>query len=200
MEVQAHGNKFEDIVTRERTGLSKKEYDGLKKNGYTSSFDLSKGLKVEYDASIKTTGNNTICCSDILRMMKHNDYRLIVGCYNQVGDQKIFHTQYEFFIQPNDYLTLWGDMDFQRVELFVNYVKSIPEGAEARDNSKIVRDSLQESASCNKALYSINPKVDSKKQRRVQCSFKIDKMIAAGVEYTKKDVNITIKSSSRKFN
>ena len=46
MEVQAHGNKFEDIVTRERTGLSKKEYDGLKKNGYTSSFDLSKGLKV----------------------------------------------------------------------------------------------------------------------------------------------------------
>tara|TARA_Y100000401_G_scaffold82736_1_gene68116 strand:+ start:60 stop:665 length:606 start_codon:yes stop_codon:yes gene_type:complete len=200
MEVQAHGNKFEDIVTRERTGLSKKEYDGLKKNGYTSSFDLSKGLKVDYNASIKTTGNNTICCSDILRMMKHNDYRLIVGCYNQVGDQKIFHTQYEFFIQPNDYLTLWGDMDFQRVELFVNYVKSIPEGAEARDNSKIVRDSLQESASCNKALYSINPKVDSKKQRRVQCSLKLDELLASGVEYEKKDLNLIIESKKRTFN
>ena len=194
MEVQAHGNKFEDIVTRERTGLSKKEYDGLKKNGYTSSFDLSKGLKVDYNASIKTTGNNTICCSDILRMMKHNDYRLIVGCYNQVGDQKIFHTQ------PNDYLTLWGDMDFQRVELFVNYVKSIPEGAEARDNSKIVRDSLQESASCNKALYSINPKVDSKKQRRVQCSLKLDELLASGVEYEKKDLNLIIESKKRTFN
>lgn len=200
MEVQAHGNKFEDIVTRERTGLSKKEYDGLKKNGYTSSFDLSKGLKVEYDASIKTTGNNTICCSDILRMMRHNDYRLIVGCYNQVGNQKIFHTQYEFFIQPNDYLTLWGDMDFQKVELFVNFVKSIAEGGKARDDSKIVRDSLQESASCDRALYSINPKVDSKKQRRVQCSLKLDELLASGVEYEKKDLNLIIESKKRTFN
>ena len=200
MEVQAHGNKFEDIVTRERTGLSKKEYDGLKKNGYTSSFDLSKGLKVEYDASIKTTGNNTICCSDILRMMKHNDYRLIVGCYNQVGNQKIFHTQYEFFIQPNDYLTLWGDMDYQKVELFVNFVKSIAEGSKARDDSKIIRDSLQESASCDRALYSINPKVDSKKQRRVQCSLKLDELKASGVEYEAKPIRITIESKKRTFN
>ena len=46
----------------------------------------------------------------------------------------------------------------------------------------------------------IHPKVDSKKQRRVQCSFKIDQMIASGVEYAKKDINITIKSSARKFN
>ena len=200
MEVQAHGNKFEDIVTRERTGLSKKEYDALKKNGYTSSFDLSKGLKVEYDASIKTTGNNTICCSDILRMMRHNDYRLIVGCYDQVGDQKIFHTQYEFFIQPKDYLTLWGDMDFQRVEFFVNYVKSIPQGAKARDDSKLVKDNLQESVSCDKALYTINPKVDSKKQRRVQCSLKLDELIASGVEYEKKDISLILESKKRTFN
>ena len=200
MEVQAHGNKFEDIVTRERTGLSKKEYDGLKKNGYTSSFDLSKGLKVEYDASIKTTGNNTICCSDILRMMRHNDYRLIVGCYSQVDDKKVFHTQYEFFIQPKDYLTLWGDMDYQKVELFVNFVKSIAEGSKARDDSKIVRDSLQESASCDRALYSINPKVDSKKQRRVQCSLKLDELLASGVEYEKKDLNLIIESKKRTFN
>ncbi len=46
----------------------------------------------------------------------------------------------------------------------------------------------------------IHPKVDSKKQRRVQCSFKIDEMISSGVEYTKKDINIRIKSSARKFN
>ena len=43
MEVQAHGNKYEDIKIRELTGLSKKEYDKLKKNGYTSVFDISKG-------------------------------------------------------------------------------------------------------------------------------------------------------------
>ena len=51
MEVQAHGNAYEDRVIRERTGMSKKEYDGLKSNGYTSEFDLSKDLVVDYNGS-----------------------------------------------------------------------------------------------------------------------------------------------------
>jgi hypothetical protein len=49
-------------------------------------------------------------------------------------------------------------------------------------------------------LFVINPKVDSAKQRRVQCSLHIDKLIAAGIEYTKKDINYTVKSKRRKFN
>ena len=35
MEVQAHGNYFEDVKTREITGFGKDEYDKLKNNGYT---------------------------------------------------------------------------------------------------------------------------------------------------------------------
>ena len=92
MEVQAHGNAYEDRVIQERTGMSKKEYDGLKSNGYTSEFDLSKDLVVDYNGSIKTTKNNTICCSDVVRKMKHTNYRLIVGQYKQVGKEKVFHT------------------------------------------------------------------------------------------------------------
>jgi len=46
----------------------------------------------------------------------------------------------------------------------------------------------------------INPKVDSKNQRRVQCSFKLDEMILSGIQYTKKDINILIKSNRREFN
>ena len=36
MEVQAHGNYYEDLKTRQITGLSKVDYDALKENGYTS--------------------------------------------------------------------------------------------------------------------------------------------------------------------
>ena len=200
MEVQAHGNKFEDGIIKERTGLSKDEYDAMKVNGYTSTFDLTQGLIVDYNASIKTTGNNTICCSDLLRMMKHTDYRLIVGCYNQVGKKKVFHTQYEFFIQPKDYSMLWGKMDYQLVESFVDFVKAIPHGPEAQKSTKSDRDQFQEQVSCEEALFTINPKVDSKKQRRVQCSLKLDELIASGVHYNKTDLNITIDSSRRKFN
>jgi len=199
-EVQQHGNKYEDIITRERTGLSKKEYDKLKKNGYTSSFDLAQGLIVEYNASIKTTGGNTICCSDLLRMMQHRDYRLIIGCYKQVGKTKVFHTQYEFYIQPKDYGMLWGKMSYPQVRDFVNFVKTIPHGPDAQKDTKSARDQFQESVQCNEALYSINPKVDSKKQRRVQCSLKLDELIASGIYYEKTDLNLTIDSSRRTFN
>jgi len=199
-EVQAHGNLYEDRVIRERTGMTKDEYDAKKENGYTSEFDLASGLAVDYDGSIKTTKNNTICCSDLLRKMKHNDYHLIVGVYKQVGKQKQFHTEYEFFITPDDYNTLWGDMKYGDVEAFVNYVKSIPAGKEAQQNTKSIRNTLQESVQCKKALFKINPKVDSKNQRRVQCSLHIDKLIAAGIKYKENSIKYTVVSGRRKFN
>ena len=200
MEVQAHGNAYEDRVIRGRTCMSKDEYDALKPNGYTSEFDLSKGLVVDYNGSIKTTKNNTICCSDVVRKMTHTNYRLIVGQYNQVGKEKVFHTEYEFFITPDDDKALWGEMNIQEVREFVDYVKSIPPGKEAQLSTKSQRQTLQEQAQDSNALFKLNPKVDSKNQRRVQCSLHIDKLIAAGVKYTKKDINYTVVSGPRKFN
>ena len=67
MEVQAHGNYFEDIKTREITGMSKDEYDNLKDNGYTSSMDIVKGLHSDIDISIKTAKGKKVDCGDILR-------------------------------------------------------------------------------------------------------------------------------------
>lgn len=199
MEVQAHGNQYEDRVIRERTGMSKDEYDAKKENGYTSEFDLASGLVVDYNGSIKTTKNNTICCSDLLRKMRHNDYHLIVGVYKQVGKQKKFHTEYEFFITPEDYNTLWGEMNYDVVEEFVKYVKSIPAGKAAQQSTKPVRNTLQKEAQCKKALFKINPKVDSKNQRRVQCSLHIDKLIAAGIQYNKTAIDYTVVSGPRKL-
>jgi hypothetical protein len=200
MEVQAHGNAYEDRVIRERTGMSKDQYDSLKLNGYTSEFDLSKDHIVNYNGSIKTTKNNTICCSDVVRKMTHTNYRLIVGQYNQVGKEKVFHTEYEFFITPDDDKALWGKMNIEEVREFVDFVKNIPAGKEAQISTKSERQMLQEQAQDSKALFKLNPKVDSKNQRRVQCSLHIDKLIAAGVKYTKRDINYTVVSGPRKFN
>jgi hypothetical protein len=199
-EVQLHGNKFEDLKIRELTGLSKEEYDKLKPNGYTSSFDLVEGLIVSFNGSIKTTGKNSVECADILKRMSEKEYRLIVGCYKQQGPNKVFHTEYEFFITPDDYTKLWGSMTYETVKSFVDYVKSIPHGREAQRSTSKNRKMMKEQVQCINALMAINPKVDSKTQRRVQCSFKLDKMLSSGIKYTKKDINIIIQSSRRKFN
>ena len=92
MEVQAHGNYYEDLKTRQITGLSKVDYDALKENGYTSGMDIMKALLSISDYSIKTTNGNNIDCGDILRRRQETDYNLVVGCYSQVGDNKVFYS------------------------------------------------------------------------------------------------------------
>lgn len=199
-EVQAHGNAFEDLKIQELTGLTKSEYDKLKPNGYTSSFDLVEGIIVPYNGSIKTTGKKTVECADILKRMLETEYRLIVGCYTQQGSNKLFHTEYEFFITPDDYSKLWGTMSYENVKSFVDFVKNIPHGKEGQKNTLKERKLIQEQVQCKNSLMKINPKVDSKNQRRVQCSFKLDQMLSSGVKYVKRDINITIESNTRKFN
>lgn len=199
MEVQAHGNTYESAVIKEITGLSKEEYDALKDNGYTDEFDLVKGLIVDYNGSIKSTGSNTIDCADIQKKMKHKEYNLIVGKYDQVGNSKVFYTEYVFFIQPEHYDLLWGSMRVDDIDAFVNYVKSIPSGKVAQQDSKVARKIFKEEIQDKTALYTINPKVDSKNQRRVQCSLKITELIAAGIPYTERSINYTVESPRRQF-
>ena len=200
-EVQAHGNKYEDYKIRRLTGYSKEDYDKLKKNGYTSVFDLVKGLHVDFDGGIKkTTSSNTICCSDIQRMYGHGDYTLIVGVYDQVNNKKVFHTEYEFYIKKEDFSKLWGDTSVEKLNEYVDKVKSIEHGKEAQAEYQKVAEVWKQSVADDNALFVINPKVDSKKQRRVQCSLHIDRLIAAGIDYDKRSIDYTVISSRRKFN
>jgi len=199
-EVQAHGNVFEDILIREFSGMSKNEYDKLKPNGYTSTFDLVKGIITKFNYSIKTTGKMTVECADILKRMEEKEYKLIVGCYNQKGENKIFHTQYEFFITSDDDTKLWGDMTYEQIVQFVNFVRAIPPGKGGQKNTLKERNILKEQIQCKNSLMKINPKVDSKNQRRVQCSFKLKEMLLSGIPYIKKDINIIIQSKKRTFN
>ena len=200
-EVQSHGNDFEDFIITELTGKTKKEYDSLKgKDGYTSAMDIVKGLYYYKNISIKTAKGNKVDCGDILRRMKEKEYEIIVGQYRQDGGNKVIHTQYTFKIKPEDYNKLWGNMKYELVEEYDRFIKSIPKTREGQQATKEERTRIKNNISCKDALMVIHPKVDSKSQRRVQCSFKIDQMISSGVEYTKKDINIVIKSSARKFN
>ena len=199
-EVPAHGNIFEDIIIKKLTGKSKKEYDALKKGGYTSAMDLVKGLLVDEDYSIKTTGSNVVDCGDILSRMKEKRYIMIVGQWRQLDPTtKLIHTIYCFNVKSKDYKKLWGKNKIKVTERYVKKVKSV----DHKDRLQIEdyrtpekQDAWLEELDWDfDALLRPNPKVNSQ-QSRVQCSFKIDRMIAAGVEYLKKDnMNIVIKKS-----
>ena len=200
-EDQSHGNDFEDLIIKELTGKTKKEYDSLKgKDGYTSAMDIVKGIYYYKDVSIKTTNGNKVDCGDILRRMSEKEYEVIVGQYRQNGGYKVIHTQYTFKIKPEDYNKLWGKMKYELVEDYDTFIKSIPSGREAQQLTKEERTIRKNNISCKDALMVIHPKVDSKKQRRVQCSLKLDELKASGVEYEAKPIRITIESKKRTFN
>ena len=200
MEVQAHGNYYEDLKTRQITGLGKAEYDALKESGYTSGMDIMKGLLSVSDYSIKTTNGNKIDCGDILRRRQETDYNLVVGCYSQVGENKVFHTEYTFYIKPEHEQKLWGRMNYNLLAEYVNYIKNIPAGKQAQQETKTERTVLKNCVEDKNALVKIHPKVDSKKQRRVQCSVKIKELIKADIPYTTRVIRETIHSPSRQFN
>jgi len=200
MEVQAHGNYYEDLKTRQITGLSKAEYDALKENGYTSGMDIMKGLMSAYDYSIKTSKGNTVDCGDILRRRQETDYNLVVGCYSQVGDNKVFYSEYTFYIRPEHERTLWGRMNYNQLAEYVDYIKNIPAGKEAQQETKTERTVLKNCIEDKNALMKIHPKVDSKKQRRVQCSLKMSDLIKARIPYKQTVIRETVHSPSRKFN
>ena len=200
MEVQAHGNYFEDIKIRELTGFSKDEYDSMKDNGYTSSMDIVKGLYSDRDVSVKTAKGRKVDCGDILRRRSETEYDIIIGVWDQVGDKKIFHTEYTFHIKPEHETLLWGKMSYEKLREFNDYIKSIPEGRTAQQDTKVERQLLKTITEDANAQMKIHPKVDSKKQRRVQCSFNIDKLIKSGVEYEARPIRIVVESKTRTFN
>ena len=200
MEVQAHGNYFEDLKIRELTGFSKDEYDSMKDNGYTSSMDIVKGLHSDKDVSIKTAKGRKVDCGDILRRRSETEYDIIIGVWDQVGDSKIFHTEYTFHIKPEHETLLWGRMSYEKLREFNEYIKSIPEGRTAQKETKVERQVLKTITEDVDAQMKIHPKVDSKKQRRVQCSFNIDSLIKAGIPYEAKPIRLTVDSKSRTFN
>ena len=200
MEVQAHGNYYENLKIKELTGFSKEEYDSMKDNGYTSSMDIMKGLHSDKDVSIKTAKGKKVDCGDILRRRSETEYDIIIGLWNQVGENKIFHTEYTFHITPKHEEILWGKMNYEKLREFDAYIKSIPEGKNAQQDTKVERQVLKTIVEDTNAQMKIHPKVDSKKQRRVQCSFNIDKLIKAGVEYEAKPIRLTVKSKTRTFN
>ena len=181
MESQAHGVVFENALIESLTGMSKDMYQKTLTGGYTSALDLEKGPHVPYNASVKTCGGNGIGCGDILRFYEHchhTDFRMIVGRWEQVSsDVKRFHEILEFDMNKSGAL-VFGNVPYFILKEFDSYVKNIPPGKEAQlahrsiwkeKRAKIMSD-------WNTGLIAIDAKIDSKKQRRVQCSLDIRSM------------------------
>jgi hypothetical protein len=121
------------------------------------------------NVSIKTSSSNNIDCSDILRFFNSDFTKKYYKCVKEVLE--IAYTQ-----SLRDHL--FGTATLEVLEQYVNFVKSIPSGPVLEDIKKSYKAKKIALQKDHNMVINISPKVDSKSQRRVQCSIpKVEQLL-----------------------
>lgn len=165
--------------------------------------------------SIKCSGGTRIECGDIQRFYNYDFTKkntiIFIHWEQNTDTTKIIKRIYEIDYNQLLHTHLFGTITLKKIEEYVRFIKSIPPGQKAQKQYKVEREDMKrELQQIHNMTAVIHPKVDSKKQRRVQCSFNIMKIPAAYITYTspeetpsllrKIELPLTFESCRRKFN
>jgi hypothetical protein len=165
-ESQAHGKINENNIRKEVFGLEPGE-------NHISEYDINsdENTITHNNGSIKTTGGNTVYCSDIERFIK-SDGVMIVSQYEQTAENtKTIKKTYLFWLNDKHSDEI-NKLNINAISEYVKKVKSLPRGKIQPDQ----RFYKEEKKCLETDYFKIHPKVDSKNQRRVQCSLNIETM------------------------
>jgi len=165
-ERQEHGFRFEDW-------LKKTFFDIY----YTSEWDIPKELnpnKRGGPISIKTAKwKSSIYFGDALRQFDINeDWTLIVGFWKNQGKKKKIVKITESLITKENWRGYWGSITRAEIARLDTLIKN------RRKSYNVIRKEAQACKSMLKQksnLITLNPKIDSKAQRRLQCSIPFTK-------------------------
>jgi hypothetical protein len=172
---QAYGFYIENEIREKIFGLEKNKND-------TKIHDIPK-QENKYNhyenISIKSTISNTVLCGDILRFY---DYKfdnniintIIIVKYSCINNYNIISEIIEIDYSKELHTFLFGTVSREIIADFVNYVKNIPKNivnctdlTTYRNNCISMSKNIMKINGMN---IVINTKIDSKSQRRVQCS------------------------------
>jgi hypothetical protein len=137
--------------------------------------------------SIKTSCNNNIDCGDILRFYSGDfdkKYTIILLRYKQLENKKILSEILEINYNTKLRDILFGTISKKMLEGYVDFIKNIPHGCVPEATKKNYKNCKNKMQSEFNMKINISPKVDSHKQRRVQCSIpKLDELLELYPEF-----------------
>ncbi|MCC6415550.1 MAG: hypothetical protein IT582_06550 [Opitutaceae bacterium] len=170
-EVQQHGLVFEKWVRDNFFG-------GYVPPGYTQKWDIPAAANRDHGGlpvNPKATKYNTpVDLGDALRQFDIAEpFILIIGYWMQEGDRKRMVNIVAPVITPATMRQLWGDItreDLARLDALIKD-RSL-DYREARQRAQ----AMKKSPPFNTSIITLNPKIDSKGQRRLQCSLSFTKV------------------------
>lgn len=180
---QAHGLFWDSEIREKVFGLDKCINDTTKYDicCEQNKFDCNENI------SIKVSGNNNIDCGDILRFYDIDTEKkttIILIRYKQINTIKEITEILEIDYNENLRKILFGTIPRKVLEGYVNYIKSIEPGEVSKEIKKKYKDCKIKMQTEFDMNINISPKVDSKRQRRVQCSIpKINELFTAHPQF-----------------
>jgi hypothetical protein len=206
---QFHGKVFEREVIRTCFGV---DPDSISPD---EVFDIPLGIActqltpLSHPVSIKTFKRVNICLSDARRIWAwQGSLMLVLGLYVQAGGVKRVVAVHELVLSMNNQTRtlLFGSVSLAEVKAFHDSMalSNFPRGTHsaARALAQATKASMASRLGC----IQLNPKIDSKTQRRLQCSARLDCLIGAASSASEHRGNyrglplpFEIQSSSRIF-
>ena len=144
---------------------------------YTARFDVpgyadpeGRGIPTSIKSAKLRHGNALVCLADAPRIADLVNFpltRLLVALYEQQGNQKVFHEIREYQVTGPEWDRLLGGVPAEALMAFHQAIRQ-PDAEQARRTARQWKQHLAQEFP--DALIRWNPKIDSKNQRRLQCS------------------------------
>ncbi|GAB4247243.1 MAG: hypothetical protein OHK005_13360 [Candidatus Methylacidiphilales bacterium] len=166
-EVQHHGVFFEEWIRSQF-------FDGFKPASYTQKWDIPAEANPRFGripVNPKATRYGApIGMGDALRQFDINEpYLLIVGFWDQVGSSKRFVNVVATRVDPELHQRLWHPVTRADLEALDTLIK---ERTLPVDQVRRKVQAIKTQPPFAQAIMQVNPKIDSKGQRRLQCSIR----------------------------
>lgn len=168
-EVQQHGLVFEQWV---RDTF----FAGYRPPIYTQKWDIPAAVNTRFGGvpvNPKAAKYGApVDLGDALRQYRIDEpFLLVIGFWQQEGEDKRFVNIVSPRIDPAAWRKLWGPVtlaDLQRLDAVIKDKSLTPEAARAAALK------IKKAPPFTQSIIVVNPKIDSKTQRRLQCSLRFD--------------------------
>lgn len=176
---QEHGLEIERRIKKDMLQRSKGVFPAHLpvEPGHTAKFDVpgyvdpyGKGIPTSVKSAKARQLDALVYLADATRiadLRNHETTRLLVALYDQEGDRKVFREVREYLLTGAEWKKLMGNVPAGALEDF-NQAIRVPSADRARRFARQWKASLAERYPAAKMRW--NPKIDSKNQRRLQCS------------------------------
>lgn len=152
--------------------------------GHTARFDVpgymdpyKQGIPTSIKACKNKKGTALVCLADATRIADLASYdktRMLIALYDQVGADKVFREVREYIITGQEWSILMGGVPPEEIDSFNQALKQ-PVATVARAAAKAWKARLNEEYP---GQMRWNAKIDSKGQRRLQCSLPLSEIEA----------------------